>query len=99
MIQRLELAVLGHRVLVFFSEIFLLDEDVEVRRAGARPHLHLPEADRANVLFAAKNQLGFLLALSLVPPGGKQRSHEHRHHGKADQQRRHGVTPLSVLTL
>ena len=51
------------------------------------------------VLFAAKNQLGFFLALSLVPPGGKQRSHEHRHHGEADQQRRHGVTPLAVLTL
>jgi len=98
-VQRLELAVLGHRVLVLLPEIFLLDEDVEVRRAGARPHLHLPEADRANVLFAAKNQLGFFLALSLVPPGGKQRSHEHGHHGEADQQRRHGVTPLAVLTL
>jgi hypothetical protein len=97
--ERLKLAVLGHRILVFLPEKLLLDENVERRRPRARAHFHLPEPDRPHVLLATEHQFRFLFALRLLPPGWQRRGHEDGHHGEADQQRRHRVAVFPVLTL
>jgi hypothetical protein len=100
--NRLELAVRGHRVLVFLSQESLLDQDVEVGRARTGSHLPFPQTDRARVLLAPENQLRFLLALGLMPPRGKDSRHQHGHHGEGDEESRHhvpGISPASALTV
>ena len=69
------------------------------RRPCARAHFHFPEPDGPHVLLAAEHQFRFLFALRLMAPGRQRRGHEHGHHGEADQQRRHRVAALPVLTL
>src|SRR5690606_19512494 len=76
--QRQELAVLCHRILVFLAEVASLHEHVDARRILAAI-LRLEQVDRARVLLAAKDQLGFLLSLHLLTPYRQQGRHEDRH--------------------
>lgn len=72
----------------------MIQQDVEAgrRRAGK---LALIELDRANVLLSAKDELRFFLPLRRGLPHGHRRGHDNRHHGHADQQRRHRVAVLT----
>jgi hypothetical protein len=97
-VEQLELAVFRHRVFVLLPQEALLNEDVDVRWAGTGTHLPLPQADRPDVLFAAEHELRFLLALGLMAPCRQGRGHQNRHHGEGDEQCRHRVAALSVLT-
>jgi hypothetical protein len=94
----LELSILGHRVLVFLPEESLLNQDVDARREVTGAHLALVVVDRPRVLLAPENELGFLLALRLVTPDGHRHGHQQHHHADADQQRRHRISALAVLT-
>ena len=95
---RLELAVGGHRIFVLLAEELLLHQHVDVGRAGAGAHASFPQADGADVLLAAENQLRLFLALGLVTPRRKGGAHQDGHHGQAHQQSRHGISTLPVLT-
>ena len=94
----LELPVLGHRILIFLAQESLLDEDVDALGEVARAHLSLEVVDGPGVLLSAENELRFLLPLRLVPPDRHRHGHQQHHDGEADQQRRHGISPLTVLT-
>jgi hypothetical protein len=96
--QQLELAVLGHRVLVLLAQETLIDEHIDVGGTGARSVAAFPQADGTHVLLAAEDELGLLLPLRLVPPGGQHGAHQHGHDRQRHQQGRHGVAALIVLT-
>jgi len=96
--QRLELAVLGHGIGVLLTQKLLLHEHVDIRGPRARTVAAFPEADRAHILLAAKDQLRLLLAPGLVPPGGKRSAHQDGHDGEGDEEGRHGIALLRVLT-
>lgn len=96
--QQLELAILAHRVLVLLPEEPLIDEDVDARRPRPGAVAALPEADGAHVLLTPEDELRFLLALRLVAPGRQDRAHQHGHHGQGDEQGRHRIATLAVLT-
>src|SRR5436190_3735090 len=90
--QVLELLA-GDRVQVFLAQVVPLHQHVDARRQ--RPHLGLEEADGAEVLLAAENELRFLLALGLVPPHRQRDGHQYRHHRQRHQQRGHRVPRLT----
>jgi hypothetical protein len=92
----LELAILRHRILVFFAEIASLNQNVDARRKA--PVLELVKADGSRVLLASEHQLQFLLPLCLKPPGGERSRHQDGHHAKRDEQSCHRVAAISVLT-
>jgi hypothetical protein len=93
--ERLEVVV-RNRVLVFLADEVSIHERVESGRK--RSHLGLVQANRANVLLAAEDELFFLLALGLVPPHGQYDRHQDRHHRQRHQQRGHRVT-VTILVL
>ncbi len=96
--DEIPLTALGHRIFVFLAQEPLLDEDVQTRREIAAAHLPRVEVDRPRDLFAAKHQLGFLLALGLRAPYRHRHRHQQHHHADADEQRRHRVAALAALT-
>jgi hypothetical protein len=75
-----------------------LHERVEGRRPAAWSHAPFIQADRTHVLLAAEHEFEFLLALRLKPPRRQHGSHEDRHHGQRNQERRHRKATLGVLT-
>lgn len=94
----LELAV-GYRILVLLTEKALLHQQVDCRREVAGTHFSLIQIHRAGILLAAKDELGFFLALHFVPPHRHRHGHQDRHDPDAHEQSRHGVSALAVLTL
>jgi hypothetical protein len=93
-----EFPVFRHGILVFLPKESLLDEDVDARREVARTHLPLVVVDRPCVLFASEDQLRFLFPLGLVTPDRHCDGHQQHHYADADQQGRHRIPALSVLT-
>ena len=83
----------GDRVFEFLADVTALDQDVDAGRQ--RLGLRVVEPNRADVLLPAEDELGFLLALRLVTPHGHRDRHQHRHHGKRHEQRRHRVACLA----
>ena len=81
---------------VLLAEELALNEDIDTRRKGIGV-LGAVQRNRARVLLAPEDQLRFLLALGFVPIRGKGNAHENGHHGQADEQRRHCVTPFLTL--
>ena len=63
----------------------LREQVIEVRWERA-VHLLAVEENRARVLLAAKDELGFALANGLLLPGREQRRHPHAGDRDADQQ-------------
>jgi hypothetical protein len=88
--------LLSDRIEVFLSKELPLDQDIDARRECVGV-LRAVQRNRTGVLFPAEHQLRFLLALGRVSPRWERDAHEDGHHGEADEQRRHRVTP--VLTL
>ena len=100
-LQRHELAVFRHRVLVFLAQEPVLDQKVDARGKGVRQVgvLEPEEGDRARVLLAAENELGLLFPLRLVTPDRHRDRQQNGHDGERDEQRRHGISALRVVTL
>jgi hypothetical protein len=96
--QRLELAVLRHRILVLLAEVSTLNQCVDAGRVLI-PVLPVEQIDRAGVLFPAEGQFGLFLSLRLLTPRWQEGAHHDRHHGHAHQQRRHRISALACLTL
>src|SRR4029079_1744440 len=88
--------VVGDRVLELLPDVAALDQDVDTGRQ--RLVLRLKEANRANVLLPAEDELFFLLALDVVAPHGQRNRHQHRHDRQRHEQRGHGVTVHGPLT-
>ena len=84
------------RVLVLLPEIPPLDEHVDAGRQGLGAALE--EANRADVLLPAPDELLFLLAAGVVPPHRHRDGHQDRHHRHRDEQRRHRIAAASALT-
>jgi hypothetical protein len=94
-VQKLE-CLPRDRVDVPLSEKPLLDEYVQARRKRAGAHLSLEEVDGPSVLFAAEDELRFLLALrQLLPDRHRGRGHD-RHDGEGHEQGSHRVAVLSA---
>lgn len=95
--ERLELAILRHRILELLAQVSALNEHVDVgrQRPGVFPR---KQGDSARVLFSAEHELGFPLAACLEAPHRKHRAHDHGHHREADEQRSHRISPFSALT-
>jgi hypothetical protein len=89
----------GDRVLVFLSKEALLHEEVDRGREVSGAHLPLIQVHGARVLLAAKDELGFLLALHFVAPHRHRDGHQDHHDPEAHEQRGHGVSALVALTL
>ncbi len=85
-----EKVVARNWILVFLAQVFLVDEQVHVRRQRPR-RLALEELDRARVLFSAEHQLGFLLAGRRLAPDRHRDGEHDRHHAEGNEQRDHGV--------
>jgi hypothetical protein len=85
--------VVRDRVLVFFSEKPLLDQDVERwrKRAGV---LALKECDRPRVLLAAEHEFSFPLAPGKCAPRRQRSGHRHCHHRHQDEERDHCIAAL-----
>lgn len=83
----------GDRVFEFLADVTALDQDVDA--GGQRLGLRVVEPNRADILLPAEDELGFFLALRLVTPHGHRDRHQHRHHGKRHEQRRHRVACLA----
>ncbi len=94
--ERLKFAVLRHGILVFFTKVASLNENLDTRRKAAI--LQLVEADGSRVLLASKHELELFLPLGLKTPGRQGRQHKNGHDGQRDQQGGHRVATLSVLT-
>ncbi len=60
--------------------------------------LELEKGYGSRVLLAAKHELGFLFALRLVAPDRHQDRQQDAHDRERDQQGRHRVSALIVLT-
>jgi hypothetical protein len=90
--------ILGHGILVFLSKKTALNQDVEAGRVVAAARLAHVKVDRAGDLLAAKDELGFLLALRLGTPDRHRDGHEHQHDTETDEQRSHRVSALTALT-
>jgi hypothetical protein len=97
--EELKLAILRHGILVLLAQKLLIHEDVEARRQDPWTGFSLEPVDGFGDRLAAEDQLRFLLPLHLMAPDGERDGHENRHHPQADQQRRHGVAAMTVLTL
>jgi len=95
-----ELAVGRHRVLVLLAQEPALDERVDARGKGIRDVrvFEFEESDRAGVLLATEDQLGFFFASRFVPPDRHRDRQQDRHDGESNQQGRHRVPALRVLT-
>jgi hypothetical protein len=89
---------LSDRIEVLLAKEPALDQDVDARRERVRV-LCAVQGYRTRVLLAAEYQLRFLLALGGVAPRRERDAHEDGHHGEADKQRRHGVTPFSTFKI
>src|SRR6185436_11844881 len=87
--DRNEVAV-GDRVLELLADVPALDQHVDTGRQ--RLVLRLEQANRADVLLPAEDELLFLLALDVVAPHGQRNRHQHRHDRQRHEQRGHGVT-------
>ncbi len=100
-LQRHELAVFRHRVLVFPAQEPVLDKKVDARGkcVGQVGVLEPEKGDRARVLLAAENELGLLFPLRLVTPDRHRDRQQNGHDGERDEQRRHGISALRVVTL
>ena len=98
--DQLELARGRHRVLVLLAQEPSLDERVDARGKGVRDVrvLESEESDRAGVLLATKDELGFFFASGFVPPDRHRDRQQDRHDDESDQQGSHGVPALGVLT-
>jgi hypothetical protein len=95
--ERLELAVLGHRVLVLLTEISPLDQRVDAWRKLSTV-LPVEQVNRTRILLPAEGQFGLFLSLRLLTPHRQDGAHHDRHYRHAHQQRRHRVTALACLT-
>lgn len=82
--------VVRDRVLELLPEEVPLHELIDARGRGAE--LVLEQADRADVLLPAPDELFFLLALGLVPPHGQRNRHHDRHDCQRHEQCSHGIT-------
>ena len=100
-LQRQELAVFRHRVLVFLAQEPVLDQKVEARGQCVRQVgvLEPEEGNRARVLLAAEDELGLFFPLRLVTPDWHRDRQQNGHDGERDEQRRHGISALRVVTL
>jgi hypothetical protein len=87
--------VIRDRVFVLLAQEPLLDERIDAgwERVGVPA---LEEPDSAGVLFAAKDELFFLLALRHLLPCRHDDCEEHGHDAHGDQKGRHCVTRLSA---
>jgi hypothetical protein len=94
--ERLKLTVLRHGILVFLAEITSLNQNVDARRKA--PVFELVKSYGSRVLLAAENQLLFLFPLGLEAPGRGHSHQQNGHHAQRDEQRRHGIAAISILT-
>jgi hypothetical protein len=84
----------GDGIFEFLADVTSLDQQIDAGGQGLRFRLVQPNS--ADVLLAAEDELGFLLALSLVTPHGHRDGHQHRHDRERHEQRRHRVTGLAA---
>jgi hypothetical protein len=96
--ERLELAVLRHRILVLLAEVSALHQRIDAGRVLIAV-FPVEQIDRAGVLFPTESQFGLFLSLRLLTPRWQEGAHHDRHHADAHQQRRHRVSALACLTL
>jgi hypothetical protein len=89
----------GDRVLPLLAHEALLHQQVERRGRRARARSALVLLQAAHPLLTAKDQLGLLIALRLVPPHGQSHAHQDAHHRDGNEHCSHGITALTVLTL
>jgi hypothetical protein len=82
------------RILVFLPQVTSLHQHVDTGRKGAIASLE--QADGADVLLPAEDELFFLLPLGIVTPHGERDGHQDRHHRERDEQRGHRVAPVSA---
>lgn len=92
----LELAILGHWILVLLAKVAAFDERVDAGWKGVRDVrvLEPVEGDRARVLLSAPDQFGFLFTTGFLAPHRHRDRHQDAHDGERHEQCGHRVSEL-----